>query len=136
MSNLDGAVVFSRKYHIALLKSLSKQMIENLGRSLIQDLGRPLSHNGIIVGHIKVLAKVADEEFLFLSLTRLDQVDCKVSSHWPEELVSEWNAIDLDINVLVFGYDSKTIEKVVENSLAVFRQQSIGEVLPTNTQLL
>ncbi len=123
MSKLDDAVVFSKKYHINLEKPVVKPVIEKLVRSLIQNLGGPLSHNGIILGHIKVLGKVTDEDFLFLSLTRLDSVDVKTSSHWSAESTCEWDSIDLDINVLVFGYGIEVIEKVVKNSLAIFRQE-------------
>jgi len=118
---ITDATVFSKSYHISFEKPVDKSNIEKLVIQLIQDIGRPLAHNGIIVGHIKVLAKVSDEDFQFLSLTRLDRVDVKSSSQWQTELSGEFNSINLDINVLVFGYKREVIEEIVNGSLVVLR---------------
>ncbi|SCM79033.1 conserved hypothetical protein [uncultured Sporomusa sp.] len=126
MNKLDDAVVFSKKYNIVFARPVVRPVIEKLANCLIQDIGRPLAHKGVIMGHIKVLAKLTEEEFLFLSLTRMDRVDSKTSSRWPAEADDSRDGIDLDINVLVFGHDDKTIETVVEDSLAVFRKNAIG----------
>lgn len=122
--NLTDATIFSKKYNISFNNSATKQIIEKLVRQLIQDIGRPLSHNGVIVGHIKILAKIAEEEFLFLSLTKLDRVDVKPSSQWENELFGEFNTIELDINVLVFGHSKKVIDEVVNDSLAILYRDS------------
>jgi hypothetical protein len=127
LDKLTDAVVFSKTYHLEFEKAVTKPILERLTTELIQDIGRPLSHNGIIVGHIKVLAKLSDEEFLFISLTRLDQVDQKMSAHWPDGLADEYSRIKLDINVLIFGHRKKVIEDVVEGSLAVLRRNSMCE---------
>lgn len=129
MNKLDDAVVFSKKYNLAFARPVARPVVEKLANCLIQDIGRPLSHKGVILGHIKVLAKLTEEEFLFLSLTRLDRVDSKTSSRWSAGVDDARNGIDLDINVLVFGHDGMTIEKVVEDSLAVFRKNAIGHEL-------
>ncbi|WP_371361914.1 hypothetical protein SRRS_32080 [Sporomusa rhizae] len=126
-TNLTDATIFSKKYSISFNKSATKQIIENLVKQLIQNIGRPLSHNGIIVGHIKILAKFSEEEFLFLSLTKLDRVDVKPSFQWENELSGECNTIELDINVLVFGHSKKVIDEVVDGSLAILYRDSMSE---------
>ncbi|SMC46772.1 hypothetical protein [Sporomusa malonica] len=125
MDKLTDAVVFSKTHHIDFEKAVTKPILERLARQLIQDIGRPLSHNGIIVGHIKVLVKLSDEEFLFVSITRLDQVDFKMSSHWTTGLDNKYSSIKLDINVLIFGHSEEAIEKVVDGSLANLRRDSM-----------
>ncbi|HWR45544.1 hypothetical protein [Sporomusa sp.] len=127
MNKLTDASVFSKTHHIGFEKAVTKPGVEKLVMRLIQDIGRPLSHNGIIVGHIKVLAKLSNEEFIFLSLTRLDRVDVKFSAQWTTDLASEFNSINLDINVLVFGYSRAVIAELVDASLAVLRREGICE---------
>lgn len=123
-TTLTDATVFSKTHSISFDKPVTKLNIEKFVKQLIQDIGKPLAHNGIIVGHIKVLAKVPSEEFLFLSLTRLDQLDIKSSSEWQSSLSSEFNSVILDINVLVFGHSKKTVEEIVNDSLAILRRDS------------
>ncbi|TWH52072.1 hypothetical protein [Sporomusa sp. KB1] len=125
-TTLTDATVFSKTHTISFDKPVTKLNVEKLVKQLIQDLGRPLAHNGIIVGHIKVLAKVTNEEFLFLSLTRLDHLDVKSSAEWQTGLSSEFNSVSLDINVLVFGHSKKTVEEIVNDSLAILRRDSCG----------
>lgn len=117
-TSLSDATVFSKKQQLFLDSPATKQRIAQLAKQLIQDIGEPLSHNGIIVGHIKILVKLTEEEFLFLSLTKLDQVDIKQSSQWQNEVAAACNSINLDVNVLVFGYSYKVIEEVVRAALA------------------
>ncbi|WP_371381121.1 hypothetical protein [Sporomusa aerivorans] len=124
MSKMDDAVVFSKKYDFDFPQALTKPVIETLMTRLIQDIGRPLSHKGIILGHIKMVAKLPDTEFVFLSLTRLDQVDIKLSAQWARELTSTWKTIHLDINVLLFGQRTEVLEEVVAGSLAILRRDS------------
>lgn len=126
MSKLDGAVVFSKKYTVEFIKPVTRQGIEQRVTRLIQDIGGPLAHNGIILGHIKLLAKLPDEEFLFLSLTRLDQADVNMSAQWSNNSSDEWQSISLDINVLIFGHSREEIEGIVAGSLAIL-QQEYGE---------
>lgn len=123
-TTLTDATVVSKTYSISLDKPVTKLHVEKLVKTLIQDIGRPLAHNGIIVGHIKVLAKVPGEEFLFLSLTRLDRLDVKSSSEWQSGLASEYNSVTLDINVLVFGHSKKAVEEIVNGSLTIFQRES------------
>lgn len=127
MDKLTDAVVFSKTRQVDLAQEVTKPTIERLVRQFIQDIGRPLAHNGIIVGHIKLLVKVSEEEFLFASITRLDRVDLKMSSDWAAGLDNKYHQIKLDINVLIFGHSEEAIEKVVEGSLAILSQNSICE---------
>jgi hypothetical protein len=124
LNKLTDALVYSKTHHIVFGKAVTKPGIEKLVKQLIQDIGRPLSHNGIIVGHIKVLAKLPDEEFIFVSLTRLDRVDVRFSTQWATDLVNEFNSINLDINVLIFGYNDAVIAEAVDGSLAALRKES------------
>jgi hypothetical protein len=124
LHNMDDAVVFSKKYCLDFPGSVDKPAVAELAGKLIQDIGRPLAHNGIIVGHIKVLAKWPDEEFIFLSLTRLAQVDVKKSAQWTDTLAAGENSLQLDINVLLFGHTYTEIETVVLSSLAQLRRDS------------
>ncbi len=126
-TKLTDATVFSKTNHVIFEKPVTKPIIEKLVKRLIQDIGRPLSYNGIIVGHIKILGKVSEEEFQFLSLTKLDRVDVKSSSQWETEISGEFNSIDLDINVLVFGHSKRVIEEVVNGSLAILHRDSMDE---------
>ncbi|CQR75145.1 hypothetical protein SOV_36490 [Sporomusa ovata DSM 2662] len=123
-TTLTDATVFSKTHSISFDKPVTKLHVEKLVKQLIQDIGKPLAHNGIIVGHIKVLANVPGEEFLFLSLTRLDRLDVKSSSEWQSGLSSEFTSVTLDINVLVFGHSKKAVEEIVNESLAILRRDS------------
>ena len=123
-TTLTDATIFSKAHSISFDKPVTKLNVEKLVKQLIQDIGRPLAHNGIIVGHIKILAKVPNEEFLFLSLTRLDRLDVKSSSQWQTGLSSEFDSVNLDINVLVFGHSKKAVEKIVNDSLAILHRDS------------
>ncbi|QDR81421.1 hypothetical protein [Sporomusa termitida] len=127
MNKLTDATVFSKTYTIPFDKELTKPAVEKLVRRLVLDVGSPLSHNGIIVGHIKVLAKLSAEEFIFVSLTRLDRVDVKFSAQWPVDAERGFTRFDLDVNVLVFGYEEAAIAKAVDAALAVLRQSNLYE---------
>lgn len=126
-TKLTDATIFSKAHHILFEKPVTKPIIEKLVKRLILDIGRPLSYNGVIVGHIKLLAKISEDEFLFLSLTKLDRVDVKASSLWESDLSVEYNTINLDINVLVFGHSKKVIEEVVNGSLAILHRDNMNE---------
>ncbi|SDF00652.1 hypothetical protein [Sporomusa acidovorans] len=121
--NLTDATVFSETYCIEFEKPVTKPTVEKMVTRLIQAIGRPLAHNEIIVGHIKVLAKL-DEEFMFVSLTRMDRVDIKLSDKWTTDTVAKFSRVKLDINVLVFGYSKKVIAELVNHSLVNFRKDS------------
>ena len=119
-AKLTDATIFSRTYMLSFTEKLGKPAIEAAVKQLISNIGAPLAHNNIIVGHIKLLAKLSDEEFLFLSLTRLDHVDIKTSALWQTNLPAETAELQLDVNVLMFGYGRKVIEETVRAALACF----------------
>lgn len=115
------ATVFSRNQRIILAEPLTALAAESLLREFIGAIGRALSRNEVILGHIKVLAKLSDsapEQFLFLSHTRLTQVDVTPSKHWPEREEADVSHLELCVNVLVFGYTLSEVEKVVAAALA------------------
>jgi len=126
-TSLTDASIFSKTYHIIFEQPVAKASFEKYVERLIQAIGRPLAYNGIILGHIKILGKLSEEEFVFLSLTKLEQVDIKPSVQWINGLSNEINSIILDVNVLVFGYSKTVIEEVVNASFAVFHQGSMRE---------
>lgn len=125
MNKLTDATVFSKTYTISLDREITKPDLESMVKRLVLDVGGPLSHKGIIVGHIKVLAKLPDGEFIFVSLTRLDRVDVRASAQWPIAAERGLARFDLDVNVLVFGYDEAVIAKAVDAALAVLRQSNL-----------
>lgn len=118
-TNLTNAAIFSKTYHIIFEHPVAKAQFEKYIGRLMQDIGRPLAYNGSILGHIKILGKLSEEEFLFLSLTKLEQVDIKPSSQWTTRMSDEINSITLDVNVLIFGYSKEIIEEIVNDSIAV-----------------
>ena len=117
MSELTDATVFSKFYPIVLKRAVSKKELEEMLKNLIQSIGKPLAHNGVIIGHIKLIAGLSDKGFLFLSLTRLDRVDITPLSEWNCE-GNEVISLDLTINVLIFGHSKGVINEVVNASIA------------------
>ena len=113
------ATVFSRNQRLVFMEPLTPPAAESLLREFIAAIGRALSRNEVILGHIKVLAKLTGstpEQFLFLSHTRLTQVDVTPSKYWPDGDAGVRN-LDLCVNVLVFGYTMGEVEKVVMAAL-------------------
>ncbi len=127
MNKLTDATVFSKNYTISFDREITKPAVERVVSRLVMDIGSPLSHNGIIVGHIKVLAKLSADEFIFVSLTRLDRVDVRFSAKWPVAAERGFARFDLDVNVLIFGYNEAAITQVVDAALATLRQSSLCE---------
>lgn len=114
------ATVFSQVQRIELESCFTAVECEQRLRHFIELLGKALSHNGIILGHIKVLAKLPafdDEHFLVLSLTRLDSVDITQSKRWRESGNVSLLSLELHINVLVFGYTLQQVEAAVHSNL-------------------
>lgn len=118
MNKLSDAVIYSKKYAINFKQDLSKVNIEVLFKQLFEQISRPLSHNGIILGHIKLIVSISKEEFMFLSVTRLDSVDAKFSSQWQRDSSVTASNINLDINVLIYGYKREMIEQKLEDALS------------------
>lgn len=111
---MSNATVFSQVQRIDFNRPVSKFEAEQLLKIILVKIGEPLSYHGVILGHIKMLAKTSCEnDFLFLSLTRLDQVDVKPSPNWISVDVEPIIYIELTINVLVFNYSRGTVAKVV-----------------------
>lgn len=118
---MSDATVFSRSQQLVFEMPVTRIDAENLLQKMLYAIGEQLSYNKIILGHIKVLARVSTEDdYLFLSITRLDCVDVKPSPNWLRASTSTINGMELDINVLVFGYSLSTVEKVVNAALRLF----------------
>ncbi|QDR81636.1 hypothetical protein [Sporomusa termitida] len=114
------ATVFSRNQRIIFAEPLTTPAAESLLQEFIGAIGRALSRNEVILGHIKVLAKLSDsvpEQFLFLSHTRLTQVDITPSKYWPNDEEAGVSNMELCVNVLVFGYTMNQVEQVVAEAL-------------------
>lgn len=112
---MSEATVFSQSRQLVFEKPVTRADIEKLLMKMMEDIGEPVSYNKVILGHIKVLARFTNEDdYLFLSLTRLNQVDSKVS---PGTFSDSIDRVNLNINVLVFGYSMETVEKVVTAAL-------------------
>lgn len=121
------ATVFSQSRCILFKQTITTLEAEQLLREFITSLGRDLAYNGVILGHIKVLARLwqpAAEPFFFLSLTRLDWVDITPSEFWAKQGCVSLDHLELDVNVLVFGYTMSQVEKVINNAL-----RDLGNVL-------
>ncbi|BBB91112.1 MAG TPA: hypothetical protein PKA28_11135 [Methylomusa anaerophila] len=124
MNDLTDATIFSKFYPIIFEKAVRKADLKPMLSDLIQSIGSPLSHNGVIVGHIKLVAEILNEEFLFLSLTRLDQGDVTVSANWTDQ-GDDIVGMVLKINVLVFGHSKNNITEVVGTALREFSPNKI-----------
>ncbi|XEQ92016.1 hypothetical protein SCACP_08310 [Sporomusa carbonis] len=114
------ATVFSQTRRIVFEKSLTTPEVERRLRDFIRSVGKALSHNEIILGHIKVLAKLpepAAEHFLVLSLTRLDRVDVTPSDCWRNRDGVILDSLELYVNVLVFEHTLSAVKKVVNDAL-------------------
>ncbi|MDR7868519.1 MAG: hypothetical protein RIN56_17110 [Sporomusaceae bacterium] len=115
---MSDATVFSQARQITFVRPVTMTDIERLLNEFLLGVGEKLSYNGIILGHIKVMAKrPTGDEFLFLSLTRLDQVDSKASPAWSQSADAGVDCLELTINVLLFGYSRSTVEKAVDIEL-------------------
>ena len=117
MNELIDATSFSKFYPIILKRAVTKKNLGEMLKRLIQSIGKPLAHNGVIIGHIKILAEISDEEFLFLSLTSLERVNIAASSDWTYE-GDELIGLDIKISVLLFGHSKSVVVEVVKVSIA------------------
>lgn len=116
----NEATIFSRHYCVFFEKSITTLQMENLLREFMLSIGRTLSRYGIILGHIKLLAKLSElavDHYLFLSLTTLDNVNVIPSKCWHNVNDVTIGCIELDLNVLVFGYTINEIEVQVDGAL-------------------
>lgn len=116
----DDAAIFSRHYRILFEKPMTTAQAEELLRECIMTIGRGVACNNIILGHIKILArlsKLAVEHFLFLSLTRLEQVDVIPSNCWRNVSGIVLDSLELEVNVLVFGHALGEVEAKVGEAL-------------------
>lgn len=121
---MSDASVFSQSRQVVFAKPVTREDLKRLLNTFLLTVGEPLSYNGIILGHIKVMAKLpAGEHYLFLSLTRLDRVDTKTSPAFMPTDDANVDSIDLTVNVMVFGFSRSAIETVVnaalQNTLAI-----------------
>lgn len=124
---MSDATVFSQVQRIEFNEPISKLEIEQLLKKFLVGIGEPLAYNGVILGHIKMFARTAIEnDFLFLSLTRLNQVDVKPSPNWGSMGVESIIALELTINVLVFNYSRSIVKKVV--AMATEQLASVSRV--------
>lgn len=122
---MSDATVFSQSRSIVFEKPVTRIEVEGLLKNFMSVVGTPLSYNGVILGHIKVLARLTTkEDFLFFSLTRLNHVDVKASPEWSPTDCSTICNMELDINVLVFGHSINMVEKVVDTSLQELQTSS------------
>ncbi|WP_425058059.1 hypothetical protein SCACP_27040 [Sporomusa carbonis] len=118
---MNDATIFSKYYQVVFNEPATKTEIEAILKKILDLIGRPLSRNGIILGHIKLLAKLnSEEEFLFLSLTRLDRIDVKASAQWSCADTRGIDSIRLNVNVLVFGHSMSDIVEVVNKASQEF----------------
>lgn len=117
-----AATVFSKHYELALQKLMTIPQIEESLREATATIGKALANDGIILGHIKILARLPDlavDRFLFLSLTRLDQIDITPSKYWSQVGGVNLERLELHVNVLIFGYTFSQIEAVVNDVLKI-----------------
>lgn len=115
---MSDATVFSRSRQFVFEKPVTRTEVEGLLKKMLHAIGEQLSYNAVILGHIKVLARLSTgDDYLFLSLTRLDRVDVKASSSWSRLECEVIDNIELAINVLVVGYSSGTVGKAVDAAL-------------------
>ena len=125
---MSEATIFSQVQRIAFDSPVTKAEAGALLKKFLITIGEPLAYNKIILGHIKMLAKATDEnDFLFLSLTRLDQIDVKSSPIWANDKFTAVDELELTINVLVFGYNKATVTKAVA--------AASREILPAHNQV-
>ena len=123
------AVIFSKVYRAEFSAALSKLQAEKILVDFLNSVAEPLAHNQIILGHLKMVAKVPEtQEFLFLSLTRLDQTDVKKSNDWTCSEANEIRLMDIDLNVLVFKHSRVKVEMVVQSALRKLLRQSQGRL--------
>ncbi|MBU2700972.1 hypothetical protein Ga0466249_002083 [Sporomusaceae bacterium BoRhaA] len=124
---MSDATVFSQVQRIEFNRQISKLEVEQLLKKFLVGIGEPLAYNGVILGHIKMFARTTIEnDFLFLSLTRLNQVDVKSSPNWGSMGVEPIIAMELTINVLVFNYSRSIVKKVV--AMATEQLASVSRV--------
>lgn len=124
---MSDATVFSQVQRIEFNRPISKLEVEQLLKKFLVGIGEPLAYNGVILGHIKMLARTTIEnDFLFLSLTRLNQVDVKPSPNWGSMGDEPSVAMELTINVLVFNYSRSIVKKVV--AMATEQLASVSRV--------
>jgi len=114
---LPDATVFSKSITMNLKQPLTREELTDSVKKLVLHIGQPLAYKGVILGHIKVLVKLDEEEFIFFSLTKIDCVDIKFSLEQDAMQLEVFEKLVLEINVLVFGHTKEEIESVVKHAL-------------------
>lgn len=115
---MTDATVFSQTWQVILASPVTRGDLEKMLTSFLNDIGRPLSYHGVIVGHIKVLVRLPrNNDFLFLSLTRLDVIDVKPSPGWYGAVAEAVGELALHINVLLFGFSKDAVAQTVAAAL-------------------
>lgn len=118
------ATVFSRIYRGNFKKPVTLQESEKYLKKFVTLIGNELSCNGIILGHIKLLAKipskqVGEESFIFLSLTRLECIDIIPAIEWESNRGNLLEELELHLNILVFGYSQQLVQRTVNKARKV-----------------
>lgn len=114
------ATIYSQSRYIIFRNNISTLEAERLLRAFVMSIGEELAYNGVILGHIKILAMLLQpvaEQFLCLSLTRLDRVDEVPSEGWPGEGDVMTDRLKIYVNVLVCGHTISKVEEVVNQAL-------------------
>lgn len=115
------ATVFSRIYRSSFKNPVTVRESERYLETFIAFIGDKLSCNGIILGHIKLLAKVpakqnGKESFIFLSLTRAGCIDITPLAGWQDNGYKLLAEMELHLNILVFGYSRQQVQRTVNKA--------------------
>lgn len=115
---MDKATAFSCREEVLFPTPLDGAAAEAKLRQFVISIGAQLACGGIILGHIKILAKITEgEKFLFLSMTRLGEVDVKHSLEGGFGSIGRCSRMEVTINVLIIGRSIAEIEKAVGSAM-------------------
>jgi hypothetical protein len=120
---LDKATVFSCRQEIVFATPLAEAAAETRLRRFLAEIGGQLAFGGIILGHIKLAAKIpGGDNFLFLSMTRADEVDARHSAKGGLDggLLA---GVELTLNALVVGRGRQEIGEIVSIAMGKLCQE-------------
>lgn len=108
------AKVVSKRFQTVFRQPLQGQVIEEEMAKVLNNLGRHLNYKGKIIGHLKAIAETGDN-YLQMSLTSLPDISIRASSGWHEK---EFTDLTLTVNIIVFGFEKKQLETVLDESIS------------------
>ena len=103
------AMIFSRKYSLALSEAVTCQTLMGRAKNMLQYLAQNGAVDGIVLGHIKCI--ISGEDWTFgLSCTRCDTVDISLLRNWmPDRQIAQYQMSVAVLSIIPFHIEEKKL---------------------------